>query len=333
MAMDLAAKMQELGDSELANQLFKTIAQSERERVLKFESEWSDQDKQLIMKSLEDEQFYLSESKQYIFYNGEAYTIYVPNYCQVTMDSGEPWEVIKTYENKVKEFDWSKAILGFAPGRVSIFDKHGQDVPGVDDTGIYVAGQVMSLGLNLGQAAVNAQSDYSITVNLLQRNGERRAIIAINDSNYNALLASYAGGQEQSVLSRMFQKCGDGAAEQINMKRISSGAQKVYQDVTGVKDEGGIYDFVVTMDERHADSSHIGYISFEEEKAVYTPLVYPQDKVEIGIRGDMTVSTVAKLFRSTEIIYDVTDLYISPKVIDGEYEKYSELIGNTIISE
>ncbi len=269
-----------------------------------------------VIKSSNNENIYLSDKKDSIFYKGEVYEIYVPNYLEVSIDSPEPWTEVAKIEKTSKEFDCIEAITGFG------FDDI--DRVGENDKVTWTIGQTWLLGLGALKSISEAIIFNTVSIQFLERSGEQKAVISVNNNKTSASLANYADGKVHSKIEEQKSVTDDYKSN----KFMSDYCQYIYLLANNKSEEywdkNGIYDIVYTVDERHAENNCIGYISFEKENMIYTPLVFSGDTMKIETRDNFSV------FSNTTEICDITDKLSQSSILSEEYQKvFAEMIDQT----
>lgn len=267
-----------------------------------------------VIKSINNENIYLSDKKDSIFYKGKVYEIYVPDYLTVSIDSPEPWTEVAKIEKTSKEFDCIEAITGFG------FDDI--DRVGENDKVAWTIGQTWLLGLGALNSINKATTFNTVSIQLLERNDEQRAVISINNSQTSATLTTHADGK---IHSRMEEQKAV-ADDYKSNKFMSDYCQYIYLLANNMSEEdwdkNGVYDIVYTVDERHSENNCIGYISFEKENMIYTPLVFGGDTMKIAIRDNFSV------FSDSTEICDISDKLSQSSILSEEYQGLFEEIIN-----
>lgn len=269
-----------------------------------------------VIKSSNDDKIYLSDNNDSIFYKGKVYEIYVPDYLEVSIDSPEPWTEVAKIEKTSKEFDGIAAITGFG------FDDI--DRVGENDKAAWTIGQTWLLGLGALKSISEATTFNTVSIQFLERGGKQKAVISVNNNKTSASLANYADGKVHSKIEEQKSVADDYKAN----KFMSDYCQYIYLLANNKSEEfwdkNGIYDIVYTVDERHAENNCIGYISFEKENMIYTPLVFSGDTMKIETRDNFSV------FSNTTEICDITDKLSQSSILSKEYQEvFEEMINQT----
>ena len=217
---------------------------------------------------------------------GKDYPIYVPEHVANMVSTIEqPWTTVSFQENKFK-FDPLKFVTGM-------------ELEETDREAIYagryelVSKQItnQSTLLNMGLASVtlgmlnsfqeSAENLY-ISVELQERGEERRAIIMAGSSAQYKQYQEVATGVSMSLYWTQKDQ-GDALGSAV----VSSSAGKIYQELTGKEPLWyGTYDVEVTIDPQHKDTIYSSYLWYSEDGTLMgAPILYPEDKAEVGIRS------------------------------------------------
>lgn len=267
-----------------------------------------------VIKSSNNDKIYLSDKKNSIFYKGKVYEIYVPDYLTVSIDSPKPWTEVAKIEKTSKEFDCLVAITGFEYDDI--------DRVGENDKVTWTIGQTWLLGLGALNSINKATTFNTVSIQFLERSGEQKAVISINNSQTSATLTTHADGKIHSKIEEQKSVADDYKSN----KFMSDYCQYIYLLANNMSEEdwdkNGVYDIVYTVDERHVENNCIGYISFEKENMIYTPLVFGGDTMKIAIRDNFSV------FSDSTEICDISDKLSQSSILSEEYQGLFEEIIN-----
>jgi RHS repeat-associated protein len=210
-----------------------------------------------------------------LIYNGEEYFICIPNNLNEEFESHFDWKTVAEVTESDFSFDWVQFVAGFALDDVNGMADGSNNLPATN-IGLAHAG---GLGLFGGVLTSAANSGKSTFVNFcFQQSGEyRRVIIRAGSSDILKIHDQRATG----VSFCMRNQYGGNVFAQ---RMVSENAKNMYTALTGKSTAWyDDYDFRFTFDERREGSPYGSYLWINEDgKIMETPIVYSNDKVEIG---------------------------------------------------
>lgn len=193
---------------------------------------------------------------------------------------------------------------------------------GENDKVTWTIGQTWLLGLGALNSINKATTFNTVSIQFLERSGEQKAVISINNSQTSATLTTHADGKIHSKIEEQKSVADDYKSN----KFMSDYCQYIYLLANNMSEEdwdkNGVYDIVYTVDERHVENNCIGYISFEKENMIYTPLVFGGDTMKIAIRDNFSV------FSDSTEICDISDKLSQSSILSEEYQGLFEEIIN-----
>ena len=223
--------------------------------------------------------FGLSAERGSIVYGGNTYNIFIPN----SPNDLDGWTVVKNIEDSDWKFFFSlgQFLTGF----------EADDFNGIADgsnpmSSMFQSSHIRNAGiLGLALGALNSVLNsvdiehvyYNIT--FYQKDDKRRAVIQVGSSSAQNLFDRYADDQPHSFMMENMTTLGD-------IPRISYTVKKWYDQLTGqhasMKKD---YDLEVTADSAHKNSKYSSYLWIDSNGTLMeTPMIYENDKVEIGYR-------------------------------------------------
>ncbi len=211
-----------------------------------------------------------------IVYDGKAYDIFVPTYS--SKDSMDGWKQIAVINDTITDdsFDLNQFIADLVMNTDDMDDIATGQNPNFNQnfSGIVA---IYSLGINLLSAIGNnrKQNDVHINYEFQENNGQRRVIITLGTSEQSQLMSKYAGNSVYAT-----SKC-NSMGEVV---RMSNCIDDLYTLATG-KDTNWwkIYNLRITIDKKHRNSKEFSYVwPNEEGKLMISPIVYADDKIELG---------------------------------------------------
>lgn len=204
----------------------------------------------------------------------------MPNDFSTINDNG--WITTNTESDNLIEWDWLKFLTGIELGN----EKEDSQI-------VYAGDQVVSTGRTNNILAQTGLSVFPGVVSALdgsvtnshiqfifqQKGDNKRVIITVGYAGAEDLFLRYADDIPHSVFWAQ-------AGSPIGYAVISSAMEEKYKSLTGKNDTHWheIWDAQVTTDRRHRETSETSFLWFNSEgKLMEKPLVFPNDKVQIGV--------------------------------------------------
>ena len=217
----------------------------------------------------------LSAERGAIIYGGNTYNIFIPN----SPKDLDGWTIVKNIEDKDWKFFFSlgQFLAGFeaddlggvATGEVDLLSKKQQ-----------IAAGAIGLGMGFVNSVLNSSDVEHVYYNVTfyQKNDKRRAVIEVGSSSRQNLANRYANDQPHSFMMENFSFS--------DVPRISHIVKNWYFELTGERPmPWKEYDMEVTLDSAHKNSKYFSYLWIDSNGTLMeTPMVYENDKVEIGYR-------------------------------------------------
>jgi hypothetical protein len=273
----------------------------------------SKMDNNNLEKSVNCDKVFISENGKYVFYHGEVYPIYVPDYTKQAIDA--PWKTIETKDYSKLDFDWAMAFFGIAWDDVGDKELYTKDMSNklIDNN---AKGQGLLTMMNLSESFIKSLDNTIVTVNFQESNGNKRAIISVYNSSEAQKFASL--DYNKPISKRAEQKKATGPGTGLDWQ--SDYAKGVCELVTGEKCKDGIYDIEVTLDERHNSQGATGFLSYDENgQLLYNPVVFSGDKAVVGTRSGLFETNF-------EPIADFSDYLNQPSHASEDYQKILEKV-------
>ena len=223
--------------------------------------------------------FGLSAERGAVIYNGIKYYIHVPDQMSTGESFKAKWKT--TSEITVSDFsiEWAKLIAGtsfddvngLANGTNSVINNKQKRTAGI-------------AGVFEGLLTSAAASTNSIYINFVfqEYDGKHRVIIKVGSNKVTQLYNTYADGIAHSAY---FSNSGSPLAQAL----ISNYAGELYEKATGkTVEKCDTYDIRVTVDKAHQGDKYSSYLWIDEYGTIMeTPILYKNDKVEIGRRSGL----------------------------------------------
>lgn len=274
-------------------------------------------DMEKLQKTVDTEKVFVSDDKKALFYKGNVYRIYVPDYQTPGFDA--VWDLDGRKEVSKKSFDLAAGVLGIDMEELSkdkVFTSDRSHM--VQDS--YISGKDKNVKgaaaiqalMGLNSFLENSLSSMEITMVFESDGNDRRVTIGIGDSksrdmfrnmNYDVPVNTY--------------KDSDGV---LGKKYASDYAAGIYQLASGntLPEEDATYTIIGTLSEQHKDANVSGFLSYSNDgKLLFTPLVYAGDTAYIATCQEITGWDVKK-------IYDFTDLLSNATPADEEQKRLFE---------
>lgn len=220
----------------------------------------------------------VSTNDNSIYYNGEEYPIYVPDFSGgPAIGPPEEWETV--YTDFYRDFDFD--IL--AALSVNSLEGTNENVyPGTRENAITITGAHFFFGSVGALEALVSSTMVEVTLSKRKSDGKTRAIIGVKNSDVAKKQENFDYRKPFSTYEYL-QRYGDGAAQIVMNKAIGG----IYEEYTGKKADPSKYkyDVQVTLDERHKDGKYQSFISIDENgNYTETSIEYPGDKTNLVVR-------------------------------------------------
>lgn len=279
--------------------------------ILSEKNQWSKVDELSLEKSVDSDKVFISENGKYIFYHGEVYPIYVPDYTKQVIEA--QWETVEIKKYSKHDFDAGMFLLGISWDDVEDKELFTKDLSNklLDNN---VKGQGLLTILNVSETFIKSLENTIIKVNFQQSDGNKRAVISVYNSSDFQTLSSFNYNTPISKRREQKKLYNDWAA----LKHQSDYAKGICEIVTGKICKEAVYDIEVTLDDRHKTQGTTGFLSYDVNgKLLYTPVVFSGDKAVVGTR-------VGLFETQFEPIADFSDYLNQPSYASEDYQKILE---------
>ena len=213
-----------------------------------------------------------------IQYNGNSYSIYVPNDLETTLQAN--WKTIDQVTDPTFSFDYVKFFTG-----INLDDMDGiADGSNTNVLNMMTDKQKTAVGLgSIFTGVLNSLRDSIsntyITYVFQQCGDQRRVIIKAGSSSVEQIFNTCANDVPMSMYDSAY-------GNPLGQVCISNSARSLYEDLTGdVSNSDGFFDVSVTFDSRHKGEKYASYLWIDGDGTIMqTPILYENDKVEIAKR-------------------------------------------------
>ena len=249
---------------------------------------------------LNKEECLLSADYRSIIYNGESYTITVPDLSgNNPAITGSTWEVVAVIDAHDQRLNWLSAIKSISIGG----DTDPKENPaGVDWYKVNDAANLFSSVVDFTDHLL----EYSKIFIVLEKDGSgnTRAVIGYSTKALDTYFENFEYGSYNSQYLNAY-------GDPLRQRLISEGVADAYTKITGEELPAGNYGYSYSWDERHKESEIQAFVFFDEDGNMYKQfLVYGNDKVTMQEYDFMGVPK--------RDILDVTYYLQEPELMTGE---------------
>ena len=216
--------------------------------------------------------FGLSADERVLYYENQAYEIFVPSYSG--KDDFDGWTTVYDvpYWGK-NEIDWNRFMLGLITGADDMDGIANGTNPNVSSTTIsgIVAGYALLRGAL--DSAANSSNRAKLRFLFQEKDGKRRVIITSGTTEQREAMQSAAG-----TSYRACSKASTGSA----LAWTSHAVRNLYTGLTGNDAGFGWYDMFFSVDAQHKDAEEFYYVFPDQEgNLVTSAILYPGDRAAI----------------------------------------------------
>ena len=266
-----------------------------------------------------NDKIYISADYKALLYAGKIYYINRPDATHDKVCLEAIWETDYTKEVTKTNFDVLGAIAGISGEEIPTNDVYTADKMRRvwNATDAYGTGNMriaggMHLFLLLENTLMTELTHTEVEVRFESSGNSRRVTILVGRSidrqkfqNFNYEIAINTYRNQTSFPAKL---------------QASAEAALIYTTLTGIDaDKKNHYTLVGTLDERHAESSYTGFLSYSEEGNLqYTPIIYSGDSA--------SVATCDLYGLNVTLLYDFTDKLSQPVQVDSTVQNMFESI-------
>ncbi|MBD5511482.1 MAG: hypothetical protein HDR08_09565 [Lachnospiraceae bacterium] len=266
-----------------------------------------------------NEKIYISADYKALLYAGKIYYINRPDAVHDKVCLEAIWETDYIKEVTKTNFDVLGAITGISGEEIPTNDVYTTDrsrrvwnaTDAYGTSNMRIAGG-MHLFLLLENTLMTGLTHTEVEVRFESSGNSRRVTILVGRSidrqkfqNFNYAIAINTFGNQTSFPAKL---------------QASAEAALIYTTLTGIDaDKKNHYTLVGTLDERHAESSYTGFLSYSEDGNLqYTPIIYSGDSA--------SVATCDLYGLNVTLLYDFTDKLSQPVQVDSTVQNMFESI-------